>query len=311
MTLTNLRTLPRFRDGVSYLYVEHAVIEREDKSVALFTEQGKASVPAASLGVLVLGPGTRITHAAMVALAECGTSVMWSGEEHARFYAGGLGKSRSSANLLRQALAWADPVRRLETVLSLYRMRFDEVLAPQLTLQQIRGREGVRVRDAYAAASRHYGVEWTGRRYDCGDWRAADPVNRALSAGAACLYGVAHAAIFASGFSPGIGFIHVGKQLSFVYDVADIYKIDLLVPAAFEAAATGPHGVEAAVRTLLRGRIQKSDLLARMARDLGKLFADVDDEALAGLEDADEALARIWDPAGTLAGGENHAGDDA
>jgi CRISPR-associated protein Cas1 len=77
------------------------------------------------------------------------------------------------------------------------------------------------MRDAYAEAADIYGVRWTGRRYDRSNWAQADPINRALSAANACMYGVCHAAIVAGGYSPALGFIHTGKQLSFVYDVGD------------------------------------------------------------------------------------------
>lgn len=207
----NLQDLPRFRDSLSYLYVEHAVVEREDKALALYRADGMVCVPTAALAVLMLGPGTRITHAAIGVLAESGTTVLWVGEDGCRMYASGMGKTRSSANLLRQVRAWADEARRETVVLALYRVRFAEELPAGLSLAQVRGREGVRVRDAYATASRVYDVPWHGRNYVRGDWKAADPVNRALSAGAAILYGVCHAGIVTSGFNPGIGFIHVGK----------------------------------------------------------------------------------------------------
>lgn len=311
MATIDLHALPRFRDGLSYLYVEHAVIEREANAIALYREDGAVSVPAAGLAVLVLGPGTRITHAAMVALAQCGTSVVWAGEEHQRFYAWGTGKTRSSANVLRQAAAWADPRRRLEVVQRLYRFRFVEEFPAGLTLQQIRGREGARVRDAYAAASRTYGVPWSGRSYQRGQWHAADPVNRAISAGAACLYGVCHSAIVAAGYSPAIGFIHEGKQLSFVYDLADVYKVEVLVPAAFQTAAERPAKVESAVRARLRERLREVKLLPRAVEDLARLF---DGLGLGPQVDADELpeeFLRLWDPAGSVEAGKNYACDDA
>lgn len=220
----NLRSLIKFRDSLSFIYLEHAVIEREDRSVAAFTAEGRISIPAAGLGCLLLGPGTRVTHAAIGALADCGCGVVWVGEGACRFYASGTGKARSSANFERQVAAWADPARRMATVRTLYGMRFPEGLRPSLTLQQIRGKEGARVRDAYQAASRLYGVPWDGRSYVADNWSSATPINRALSTLNSALYGLCHAAIVAAGFSPALGFIHVGKQLSFVFDLADLYK---------------------------------------------------------------------------------------
>ncbi|GAA6756663.1 type I-E CRISPR-associated endonuclease Cas1e [Thermus thalpophilus] len=224
----NLKELPKFRDGLSYLYVEHAFIEQEAQGIGIYDQQGLTLVPAAALGVLFLGPGTRITHAAIRALAGNGCTVCWVGEGLARFYAQGLGDTRSAHRLERQARAWADPNLHLEVVYRLYEKRFSEPLPRNLSLEQVRGLEGVRVRTAYARWSQETGVPWKGRSYDRRNWVASDPVNRALSSGAAYLYGLAHAAIVSTGFSPSLGFIHTGKLLSFVYDLADLYKTEYL-----------------------------------------------------------------------------------
>ena len=312
-TARNLRELPKFCDGLSYLYIEHAVVEQEAGGIGIYDQQGLTLAPVAGLGVLFLGPGTRITHAAIRLLAENGCTVVWVGEGMARFYAQGLGDTRSAARLQRQALAWADPALHLQVVLRLYRMRFAEPLPQGLTLKQIRGLEGVRVRETYARWSRETGVPWYGRSYDRGNWRAADPVNRALSAGAAYLYGLAHAAIVSMGYSPALGLIHTGRLLSFVYDIADLYKADYLVPAAFRTVAESPEGVERRVRKALREAIQQGRLLERMAEDLLNLFLGLGlPEEEAG--DAQEDPARpgaLWDPEGEVEGGVAYGGDDS
>lgn len=210
--MKNLQELPRFRDGLSFIYVEHGRIEQEAKAIAWWSPDGIVSIPCAALGVLFLGPGTTITHAAIKALAASGCSVCWVGEDQTRFYAAGTGETRSSAGLIRQAAAWADPGQHLQVVRTMYSIRFPEGLPGDLTLQQIRGMEGVRVRDSYARASRETGITWHGRDYKRGSWGATDPVNRALSAASACLYGVCHAAVVSAGYSPALGFIHTGSS---------------------------------------------------------------------------------------------------
>lgn len=309
----DLHILSRFSDTASFLYVEHAAIERHDSAIEIRRENESVDVPAASVSTLFLGPGTRITHAAVVALAECGTAIIWAGQELQRFYAHGAGKTRSSANLLRQASAWADPARRLSVIKRLYSLRFADDLPAGLSLAQIRGREGVRVREAYAKASRDYGVPWAGRRYTRGEWGAADPINRALSAGATILYGVCHSAITASGFSPGIGFIHTGKSLSFVYDVADLYKADLLIPVAFEATSREPLRPEAIVRRMLRARCHEVGLMERAVSDLASLFGGPDEPPSTDAEvrDRDDSPGELWDPGALVPGGVNHGRDDA
>jgi len=193
--MKNLHELPKFADKLSYLYVEYAVIDQCDMAIAIHQADGTTPVPAAGLGLLILGPGTKITHAAVKALAENNCQVIWAGQRGVRFYAHGLGGSHHSRNLIRQARLVSNDLTRLQVVIRMYALRFEEPLDPGLTLQQIRGKEGIRVRQAYAEASRKTGVPWHGRSYKRNDWKQADPVNRALSAANACLYGLTHAAI--------------------------------------------------------------------------------------------------------------------
>lgn len=266
--ISDLAQLPRVSDGWTFLYTEKVRVERADYAIELRDKDGRVPVPVAALSVLMLGPGSTITHAAVLALAEAGCSIVWCGEDGARFYASGLGETRRGQNLEAQAMAWAIPERHVEVVRRMYTMRFDEHLPEELTIEQVRGREGVRVRQAYANFSRETGVPWNGRAYRRGDWTAADPINRALSAGNACLYGLCHAAIVATGFAPGLGFVHVGKQLSFVYDIADLYKVDVTIPAAFRAVMGGVDNLESRVRRNLREQFRATRLLERIVPDV-------------------------------------------
>jgi len=268
----DLRSLPKLRDGLSYLHVERGRIERDDASVAWYGPEGAVAVPVAGLAALFLGPGAVITHAAMVVLADNGVTVAWVGEGGVRFYAAGTGETRSSRNIERQARAWADPDERARVARRLYEFRFAERPPEHLTLEQVRGLEGVRVRTAYARAAKQHGIVWKGRNYRRDDWQAGDPVNRALSAGNACLYGTCHAAIVSLGFSPALGFLHSGKVHSFVYDVADLYKAEVVIPAAFAAAAAAADDIESRVRHHLRDGFRSSKLLGRIAKDLLRLF---------------------------------------
>lgn len=307
--MQNLKELPRFRDGLSYLYLEHGRIDQHERAVAWYSEQGMVHVPAASLGVLLLGPGTSVTHAAVKALAANGCTVCWVGEEGVRFYGSGIGETRSASNLHRQASAWADDLKRAIVVRRMYQMRFPHPLADELSIEQIRGMEGVRVREAYARASQETGVEWKGRSYKRDDWRTADPINRALSAASSCLYGLSHAGIVSAGYSPALGFIHTGKQLSFVYDIADLYKADTTVPAAFRAVAESQLDVERRLRLHLRDRFRETRLLERVVADLHSLFEGVNEED--PFADDGARPGELWDPGGTVEGGKSYGGDDS
>lgn len=310
--MKDLHLLPKVRDSLTYLYAEHCRIDQDDKAIALQDAQGKTPVPCASLTALILGPGVTITHAAIHTLADSGCLVLWSGENGVRFYAQGMGETRSSRNLLRQARLWANPTTRLEVVMRMYRIRFKDPLPDGLTLQQIRGKEGIRVRESYALASRETGVSWTGRSYQRQQWSSADPVNRALSAANSCLYGICHAAIVSVGYSPALGFVHTGKMLSFVYDVADLYKADLAIPLAFQAAAQGDQDLERRVRHACRDLFYSERLLGRIVPDLQQLLGIPIQEEDDTPWDDDEALpGGLWSPGeGLVAGGVNY-GDEA
>jgi len=313
--MKDLRQLPKLRDSLSYLYVEHCRVEREEQSIALFDAEGRTPVPCANLALLLLGPGTRITHAAVSTLADNNCLLAWCGEEGVRLYAFGCGGTRGAATLLQQARLVSDPESRLAVAKRMYQMRFREEPDPHLNLEQLRGWEGRRVRDAYARASRETGVPWQGRSYDRTTWAGSDPVNRALSAANSCLYGVCHAAILSLGLSPALGFIHTGKALSFVYDVADLYKTEVTIPVAFEVAAGGVLHVERRSRLGCRDRFRELNLLERLSRDLPRML-ELPDEDVDAFFAADEDMAlpgSLWDPerAEGAVGGVNHGDPDS
>lgn len=271
--MRNLQELPKIRDSLSYLYLEHGRVEQEHQAVAFVDKnKGYTPIPAASLLVLLLGPGTTITHAAVKALADNGCLLVWTGEDGTRMYAQGSGETRKAYHLLHQAELASDPQKRLAVVRRMYESRFAEPLDSDLTLQQIRGLEGVRVREAYAQASRKYNVPWQGRRYDRQNWANSDPINQALSTANGLLNGLCHAAIVSGGYSPALGFIHTGKQLSFVYDIADLYKVDITIPVAFRIVAEGTQSLRKRVRQACRAAFKEERLLQRILPDIDRLL---------------------------------------
>ncbi len=297
--MQNLQELPKLRDSLSYIYLEHGRLEQDQKSVAFVDKNGGFTpLPAAALSVLMLGPGTTITHAAIKALADNGCLVVWSGEDGTRMYAQGSGETRKAYHLLRQAELAGDPHKRMIVVRRMYEIRFDEVLDLNLTLEQVRGKEGVRVREAYAQASREFGVEWKGRRYDRQNWNNADPINRALSTANALLNGLCHTAIVSGGYSPALGFIHTGKQLSFVYDIADLYKVEITVPVAFWAVSQGTHDLYKRVRRGCREAFKTQRLLGRILPDIDRLLeaANLPPDNMPDPDIDPAAPAPLWEP---------------
>jgi CRISPR-associated protein Cas1 len=297
--MRDLRELPKVRDSLSYLYLEHGRVEQKYKAVEFVDKGGgKTLVPAAAMTVVLLGPGTTITHAAVKSLADNGCLILWTGEDGTRLYAQGSGETRKAYRLLRQAELACDPQKRLAVIRRMYEVRFQEPPDSTLTLEQVRGMEGVRVREAYARASREYGVAWRGRRYDRSNWANSDPVNRALSAANALLNGLCHAAIVSGGYSPALGFIHTGKQLSFVYDIADLYKAEITIPLAFRTVAEGTLHLDKRVRQACRQAFKERRLLYRILPDIDQLLgtANLPPDSAPDPDSDPAAPGPWWDP---------------
>ena len=276
--MKKLHVLPKLADRWSHLYLEHGRLDQDAQSLAFWNPQGQcAAIPIDQLALVMLGPGTTLTHAAMKALAENNCLVCWVGEQGVRTYAHNTGGTHSAHRLLRQAALYADPQQRLAVAKRMYQKRFPDPLPAQTTIETIRGMEGSRVRTAYAESAKHYGVQWSGRNYDQSHWEWGDPVNRALSSANACLYGLCHAAILSAGYSPAIGFIHVGKMLSFVYDIADLYKTEIAVATAFCVAAEDSRDVERRTRLACRDAFYESKLITRILPDIAEVLDASDD----------------------------------
>ncbi len=296
------RDIPKVRDRASYLYVQHARVEQDQRSVKFVTPEGTYAVPSASLTVLILGPGTSITQAAVRNLAATGCGISWSLGDHRRLFATLSDPDRASRRLLRQAALVSNPSRRLAVVRRMYEARFAERLDPGLALEQIRGLEGVRVRETYQRLARETGIAWAGRRYERDAWDEADPVNRALSAANSALYAILHAAIVQLGYSPALGFVHTGTHSSFVYDVADLYKTRTTVPAAFAAAKDPGDDAESTARANLRERLSDERVMRKLAQDLDDLL---DERAEEGVDKGRQVL---WSPdGGDAEAGTNYA----
>ncbi len=289
---------------MTFLYLEHCTLNRQDGAITVTEERGCVHVPAASISALLLGPGTRITHRGMELIGDSGVTVVWVGENGVRYYASGRPLTHRAGLLMRQAALVSNMRSHLSVARKMYQMRFPEDDVSGLTMQQLRGREGARVRRIYRQASEKWNIPWNGRQYDPEDYAAGDPVNQALSAGHACLYGLAHAVIAALGCSPGLGFVHVGHECSFVYDVADLYKAETTIPIAFEIAAQNAPDIGAAVRRRMRDEMMRLHLLERMTKDIQFLL----NEEETPLE-AD--VVRLWDESGTVKNATSYGKEDA
>lgn len=283
-----LKELAQMRERLTFLYTERSVINRADSAVTMHDARGTVHVPAGALSVLMLGPGTNMTHRAMELLGDCGVSVLWVGEQGVRYYAHGRPLTHSSALLESQARLCSNSRSRLMVARKMYQMRFLNEDVSDCTMQQLRGREGARIRGVYRGLSKKTGVAWGGREYDPEDYQKGTEINKALSAAHSCLYGLAHSVIVALGCSPGLGFVHTGHERSFVYDLADLYKAETTIPAAFVATAEEKDDIGRAVRLKVRDMFVGGQILKRMVSDIHRLLEEEENEP-------EVEVLRLWD----------------
>lgn len=268
------------KDRSAIVFLEYGQVDVIDGAFVLVDQRGaRVQIPVGGLACLMLEPGIRITHAAVALAARVGCLLVWVGEGGVRLYAAGQPGGARADRLLYQARAALEDGPRLRVVRAMYAMRFGEEPPARRSVDQLRGIEGVRVRTMYQQFARVHGVRWDARRYDPNAWDTADVPNRCLSAATACLYGLSEAAILAAGYAPAIGFLHRGKPLSFVYDIADIFKFETVVPAAFTVAARIEQGrgdrsqVERQVRIACREIFRRTNLLERIIPTIGELLS--------------------------------------
>jgi len=303
-----LRPIP-MRDRASIVFLQYGELDVLDSAFVLVDQNGvRVQIPVGGLACLMLEPGTRVSHAAVVLAARVGCLLVWVGEAGVRLYASGQPGGARADKLLYQAKLALDETARLNVVRKMYEIRFGEPPPERRSIDQLRGIEGVRVREMYKQLGRMHGIEWKARSYDVADWDKGDLANQCLSAATACLYGLSEAAILAAGYAPAIGFLHRGKPQSFVYDIADIFKFETVVPVAFDIAAKVKKGkgdgspAERQVRVACRDSFRRAKLLERII----PLIEDV--LAAGGMERPAEApeAADAAIPRGEASGDDGH-----
>ncbi len=273
--MTGLSGLPPpkpipLKDRASLMFIERARLDVADGAfVAVSADGTRTHIPVGGLAALMLEPGARISHSAVALAARVGTLITWVGEAGVRLYSAGQPGGARADKLLWQASIALNSDARLRVVRRMYEIRFGEPAPLRRSVDQLRGIEGVRVREGYALLARQYGVNWKRRDYDPHDWDASDVPNRCLSSATACLHGLSEAAVLAAGYAPAIGFLHTGKPLSFVYDIADLWKFDTVVPEAFRIAGLHAKGrlhmtPDRAVRQACRDAFRRTGLLLKI-----------------------------------------------
>ena len=262
------------KERVSMIFIERGQIDVLDGAFVVVDKNGvRTHIPVGSVACLMLEPGTRVSHRAVALAAKVGTLLVWVGEAGVRLYASGQPGGARSDRLLYQAKLALDENARLKVVRKMYEIRFGEAPPSRRSVEQLRGIEGARVKKTYQLLAQKFGVEWKGRRYNPTEWDASDLPNLCLSAATASLYGITEAAILAAGYAPAVGFIHTGKPLSFVYDIADLFKFETVVPVAFKIAAKDPPQPERKVRLACRDMFRQTKLLGKIIPTIEEILA--------------------------------------
>lgn len=274
MSFIPLKPIP-IKDRVSMIFVGMGRIDVRDGAFVVIDEVkgDRKHIPVGSVVCIMLEPGTRVSHAAVKLAATTGTLLIWVGESGVRLYSAGQPGGARADKLLYQAKLALDEELRLKVVRKMFEFRFGEPAPSRRSIDQLRGIEGARVRKTYQLMAKQYGVEWRGRNYDPKDWESGDIINKCLSAATACLYGVTEAAVLAAGYAPAIGFIHSGKPKAFVYDIADLFKFETVVPVAFQIASKGTHNPDRDVRIACRDSFRKTRLLKKIIPTIEDILA--------------------------------------
>ena len=182
------------RAGIVFL--RYGELDVVDSAFVLIDANGvRVQIPIGGLACVMLEPGTRVSHAAVVLAAQVGCLLVWVGESGVRVYSAGQPGGSRADRLLFQARVALDEDARLNVVREMYCRRFGEEAPSRRSVDQLRGIEGARVREMYKLLAQRHGVNWNVRNYDRADWDSADIANRALSSATACLYGLSEAAI--------------------------------------------------------------------------------------------------------------------
>jgi len=283
--------------GICFLYIEHAKVSRVDFSLTITDEEGTVSVPIVQVCAVFLATGTSITDKAMTMLGELGVAAVWVGEGLVRCYSSVTGVTKSSRIATQQAKLVSNTFLRAEVARKMYAMRFPDEDVSALTIQQLRGREGTRVKREYVKVAKEYGLSWSGRSSRMESIAEDDLPNQALTMATSALYGVSLAVISAIGAVPSLGFVHTGHALSFVFDIADLYKTSIALPTAFEIASSdlGINSLDSEIRKEMREIIHREKLVARIVEDIKTLLM-LDD-----VEFSDSLY--LWDESGDVVSG--------
>ena len=264
--------LRRISDRSGFKYLEHCRLGVHDGAVVAESDETVAVIPVGALAALMLGEGSSVSQAAVIAATRAGCCLFWATHGGLRCVAFGLPVLHATNELAtRQAQAWTQ--RRLEVAVRLFERRFGE--APKVrSVAELLGIEGSAAKERYRVAAGEKGLQWYGRVNNAGS--GVDGPNRAVSLVSSVVNCLVCAVVVQMGLIPSLGFLHNGQPLAFVYDLADLYRFEITVPVGFELAARG--FADSAWRESyheIGHRLDASSFLQRVSEDVQWLVGDL------------------------------------
>ena len=155
----NHDNLPQIKDRYPFLYLERGRLEIDDSSVKWIDSQAfVVRLPIATISTLLLGPGTSVTHEAIKILAAANTTVCWVGEDSLMFYAVGQSPTSDTRNMRKQIDLAFSPKHRIEVARRMFTNRFPEGDVSSSSINDLMGKEGLRIRRLYEQMAEKYGV---------------------------------------------------------------------------------------------------------------------------------------------------------
>jgi CRISP-associated protein Cas1 len=261
------------RERISLVFLERGLLDVLDGAFVLVDKNGvRTHIPVGGVASLMLEPGIRVSHAAVVLAARVGCLLVFVGEAGVRLYSCGQPGGARGEKILYQAELALNPEARRRVVKKMFEFRFGESLPDSLSIEQMRGIEGTRMKELYKQMAARYRVTWKGRRYDVQDHGAGDIPNRCISSATSCLYGVCEAGILAAGYAPAVGFVHSGNARSFVYDIADLFKVQIL-QVAFSVAAKNPMDPDRDTRLACRDMFREERILRKVIPTIDEVLS--------------------------------------
>lgn len=239
-------------------------------------DAGEYQIPHEAVSMILLGPGSTVTHDAFRLLANHGTLWAAVGDGGVRLYTAPPLMSEASALARRQATLWANERSRMAVARKMFAIRMGEIVAAR-DIDMLRGMEGARVKQSYIRKAAEHGIEWRGRHYKRDDPGAADPPNQAINHASSAVTAAAAIAVTATATIPQLGFVHEDRASAWVLDIADLFRDEVTLDIAFGAvkeAQTKDVSLEKLVRLRANAAFARENVIPAMIDRIQMLLLD-------------------------------------